>query len=159
MPTVNIHPPDPARSTSHKSSLPELLQTPLGFALLELQGTINHPDFSEEIKLGRIVFPEYNAATGSAEGSWMRKVYLYIGHQRMTGELQKLKTPLGLLRKRSTRPVTVLNPAAAGDATGMEGAADGEEPAKQQNDLEIVEIVYYKLAFRSRPEPVGSSGD
>ena len=64
----------------------------------------------------------------------MKSVHLYVGqHQRLTGEVKKLPNPVAVIRKRDRG----------------EAAAEGEE-------LEIAEIVYYKVIFSSRPEPVGT---
>jgi chromosome transmission fidelity protein 8 len=69
--------------------------------------------------------------------SWHKRVYLYVGkHQRLTGEVKKLPKPMAVLRKRE----------AAGETDGGE------------SELEIAEIVYYKLLFAHRPEPVGGGG-
>lgn len=124
--------------------LPQLLQTPSGLALLELQGTINLPghddvdsittDGGGETPIGRLVFPDY--AVGESGTGWMKRVYLYVGkHQRLTGEVKKLPKPVAVIRKR--------------DGTG--NGEGGEE-------LEIVEIVKFKILFSTRPEPVGASG-
>ena len=59
-------------------------------------------------------------------------------HQRLTGEVKKLAKPLGIVRRR-------VNDAEPGDE-------DGDE-------LEIVEIVEWKVVFSSRPEPVGGMGE
>ena len=64
----------------------------------------------------------------------MGRVHLYVGqHQRLTGEVKKLPNPVAVIRKRDR-----------GEAT-----TDGDE-------LEIAEMVYFKLIFSSRPEPVGT---
>lgn len=69
----------------------------------------------------------------------MKRVYLYIGrNQRLTGEVKKLPKPLAVVRKTQ-------NPSTDGDQLNQ---AVGEE-------LEIVEIVKWKILFASRPEPVG----
>lgn len=143
MTTVNIYPP---RSSNQASNpLPQLLQTPSGLALLELQGTINLPSQSdsaedassplpEGIDVGRIDFPDYDP---NAEGSaWMRRVHMYIGqHQRLTGEVKKLPRPMAVVRKR-------------------DGQGSGDD---ESGDLEIAEVVKYKILFSNRPEPVGTS--
>ncbi|KAL8670589.1 MAG: hypothetical protein Q9168_004882 [Polycauliona sp. 1 TL-2023] len=149
MPSIILHPPDPARgNNSHndQNPLPQLLQTPSGLAILELQGTINMPSTNEtsedpnpsptSTEVGRLEFPNYNPndPTGS-NTTWMKRVHLYIGkHQRLTGEVKKLATPLGVIRRK---PVDE-----------DDGTSSGEE-------LEIMEVVYYKVLFSSRPEPVG----
>lgn len=59
-----------------------------------------------------------------------KRVYLYVGkYQRMTGEIKKLAKPIAVVRRREVE-------------TGNE-------------ELEIAEIVYHKLIFAHRPEPVG----
>ncbi|KAL2205415.1 hypothetical protein CC79DRAFT_1371226 [Sarocladium strictum] len=145
MSTVHIYPPRADAKTS--SPLPQLLQTPSGLALLELQGTINLPaqtdpaddsappsSLPEGIDVGRLEFPDYDP---DAEGSaWMSRVHLYVGqHQRLTGEVKKLPKPLAVVRKRG----------------GGEMQNDGTE------DLEVAEVVKYKILFSNRPEPVGTA--
>lgn len=145
MSTVHIYPPEAETKTS--SPLPQLLQTPSGLALLELQGTINLPaqtdpeddsappsSLPEGIDVGRLEFPDYDPG---AEGSaWMQRVHLYVGqHQRLTGEVKKLPRPLAVVRKRG----------------GGEMQNDGTE------DLEVAEVVKYKILFSNRPEPVGTA--
>ncbi|TIA21860.1 hypothetical protein D6C80_01607 [Aureobasidium pullulans] len=125
------------------NSLPQLLHTPSGLAIIELQGTINFPQsasteedssdtnntISSSTEVGRLVFPLYTPGISDpTSGAWMKRVYFYIGkHQRMTGEIKKLSKPLAVLKKSQS---------------GEEGA------------VEIVEIVRYKVLFGSRPEPV-----
>lgn len=145
MSTVNIYPPRIDGKAS--SPLPQLLQTPSGLALLELQGTINLPTESDAaddassqssslpsgIDVGRLDFPDYDP---NAEGSaWMGRVHMYIGqHQRLTGEVKKLPRPMAVVRKRGD-----------GDDDDING------------DLEIAEVVKYKILFSNRPEPVGTA--
>ncbi|CAD0110801.1 unnamed protein product [Aureobasidium uvarum] len=128
----------PQTTPSPNNPLPQLLHTPSGLAILELQGTINFPVLpatedsstpSPATEVGRLVFPHYTEGISDPKGgAWMKKVYLYIGrHQRMTGEVKKLAKPLAVLRK-----------------------TEGEEGGK----VEVVEIVRYKILFGSRPEPV-----
>lgn len=67
----------------------------------------------------------------------MKRVHLYVGrHQRLTGEVKKLPSPLALIRRKNL-------------------TEDVSDPASATEELEIAEIVYYKLLFSSRPEPVG----
>jgi chromosome transmission fidelity protein 8 len=140
--------------------LPALLQTPSGLALLELQGTINLPgrddealpistdgsriSIAEETPIGCILFPEYDKSDPGST-AWMKRVYLYVGkHQRLTGEVKKLPKAIAVIRKK---------------AGGTIIQREQEEVDRGQIDeLEIVEIVKYKILFSSRPEPVGSWG-
>jgi chromosome transmission fidelity protein 8 len=131
-PDLSSHPPP--------NGFPQLLQTPTGLALLELQGTINLPDTSEAVDIGRIDFPDYcDDALDPSGTAWMKRVYLYVGeHQRLTGDVRKLPRPVAVIRRK-------------GAEGGGEREGDGEA-----EELEVVEIVKYKLVFDSRPEPVTS---
>ena len=138
MPTVPLYTsPTQTSVTKPTNPLPKLLQTPGGLALLEIQGSLHLPTASPSsptISVGRLVFPDYNAGDSSENKSWMKRVHLYVGlHQRLTGEVKKLPNPLALIRKRDSGEANV----------------EGEE-------LEIAEIVYFKVIFSSRPEPVGT---
>ena len=139
MPTIPLH-TSPAQTAVTRSTnpLPSLLQTPAGLAILEIQGSINLPAASPSaatVSIGRLVFPDYSASEPSEDTSWMKRVHLYVGqHQRLTGEVKKLPNPVAVMRKRDSREAT-----------------------SEGNELEIAEIVYFKLIFSSRPEPVGTS--
>ncbi|OJD23681.1 hypothetical protein ACJ73_04959 [Blastomyces percursus] len=127
MPTVRLHPPCErgAKTENINNPLPQLLQTPSGLAILELQGTINLPDSSAandpdtldmdlessgladspkqyRTPIGRLIFPDYNDAADNDpnDDSWMKRVYLYVGrHQRLTGEVKKLLRPLAAIQR------------------------------------------------------------
>lgn len=74
---------------------------------------------------------------------------MYVGkHQRLTGEVKKLPKPMAVIRKRLVQDED--QSAEPGQDT-VEGDGKGEE-------LEIVEIVKWKILFSLRPEPVGTSG-
>ncbi|KAH0544799.1 hypothetical protein FGG08_001028 [Glutinoglossum americanum] len=152
MPSVPLHPPVKGRGgfVSPANPLPQLLQTPSGLALLELQGTINLPPInlsdtsdehlnaaSLETPIGRLVFPDHSSTNPPENTAWMKRVYLYVGkHQRLTGEVRKLPNPTAVIRRKEySQGVTVLGEA---------------------EELEIVEIVRWKILFSQRPEPVGS---
>ena len=155
MPCVNLQLPIPSSNASDLASnpLPQLLQTPSGLAIVEIQGTILGPHTSSlggsdsnqspvTTTVGRLEFPLYEKNQEKDDGKWMKRVYLYIGkHQRLTGEVKKLAKPLGVIQKAG----------AGAGAAGMDSVEDGEGAS----DLELVEIVRYKLLFSSRPEPVG----
>lgn len=160
MPTIRLHPRSSEPTTTTKATesapsypvtnpLPQLLQTPSGLALLELQGTINVPTSgnenedatqgspgsdsnspSFETPIGKLMFPDYSAHNPD-DTKWMKRAYLYVGrYQRMTGEVKKLPRPIAVLRKRS---------------------------AATEDELEVVEIVRYKVFFKNRPEPVNDA--
>ena len=61
----------------------------------------------------------------------------------MTGECKKLGKPLGIVRKRQSA-----------DKDGDDVMRDGDEEGKEE-ELEIVEVVRWKVVFSNRPEPVG----
>lgn len=157
MPSIPLYPRAISSSNPHDNPLPNLLQTPSGLALLELQGTINLPPTGEwqldeqqsqdqysvdndtaptatgatyETPLGKLMFPDYAPQTTNKDDtSWMKRVYLYVGrYQRMTGEVKKLPQPIAIVQRRG-----------------------------ETDELEIREIVKFKMIFKSRPEPVNNS--
>lgn len=138
MPTIPLHTSSAQTAvTKPTNPLPQLLKTPGGFAILEIQGSINLPTASPStatISIGRLVFPDYSAGESSENKSWMKRVHLYVGqHQRLTGEVKKLPNPVAVIRKRDSGEVTA-----------------------EEDELEIAEIIYFKIIFSSRPEPVGT---
>ena len=144
MPTIMLHPPAKDRSSAAANPLPHLLQTPSGLAIVEIQGTANSTLSIEQkgpdgaISLGKLTFPHYDATMPSDDTSWHKRVYLYVGqHQRLTGEVKKLAKPIAVIRRRVT---------------------DTDSGAEGVDELEVAEIVYYKLLFAHRPEPVGTGG-
>ncbi|KAF2143212.1 uncharacterized protein K452DRAFT_268560 [Aplosporella prunicola CBS 121167] len=136
MPSIPLHPPSKTASPSTENGLPKLLHTPSGLAILEIQGTIHTQPGStaeqpEQLPLGKLIFPHYSPEDPPENTAWMKRAHLYIGkHQRLTGEVKKLPKPLGVIRRR-------------------EGMLD-EAP----EELEIVDIIKYKIVFSHRPEPV-----
>lgn len=155
--SVALHPstnPPTTDAAGNNNPLPQLLQTPSGLALLELQGTINLPTAEgaaadagsqqqQPVAIGRLDFPDYRPDSITFDPSstaWMRRVYMYVGqHQRLTGEVKKLPRAVGVVRRRQQ----------AGGAGG-----GGDDRAEE---LEVVEVVKYKIVFSSRPEPVGTA--
>lgn len=76
------------------------------------------------------MFPDYSPQNPD-DTKWMKRAYLYVGrYQRMTGEVKKLSRPIAVLQKR---------------------AGSSEE------ELEVVEVVRYKVFFKNRPEPVNDA--
>jgi len=156
MPAVQLHPRfDDARAVdAAPSPLPTLLQTPAGLAVIEIQGTIHAPgqiDFpstqddmsSSSLQVGRLEFPLHDGRDAEG-GAWMRKVYLYIGkHQRLSGEVKKLSKPLLILAKGETPASSMTDDSEMGNGP-------------QQEHLDILAVIKYKILFASRPEPVGS---
>ncbi|KAI1765877.1 hypothetical protein GGR53DRAFT_247641 [Hypoxylon sp. FL1150] len=149
--SVQLHPKKPAAKFTSQNPLPQLIQTPSGLAILELQGTINLPQAGEnsehdrpEVDVGRLVFPDYHPETQDPSSTaWMKRVHLYVGeHQRLTGEVKKLPKAIAIIKKR----------AKSGEDIGMAG----DQSESTTEDLEVVEIVKHKLVFSQRPEPVGT---
>ena len=89
----------------------------------------------------------------------MKRVYLYVGqHQRLQGEVKKLAKPLGIIRRRRKREddcseVSVMSKAASTSESDVR--LGGEHGKDDSDELEIVEIIRWKLVFSNRPEPVG----
>lgn len=147
MSTARLEPPRADRQPEGPNPLPQLIQTPSGLAILELQGTINLPRGADgepltDVEIGRIEFPDYDeAAQQQGTTAWMKCVQMYVGqHQRLTGEVKKLPRAIAVVRKRDNR---------------MEYGSGGAHMEEGEN-LEVVEIIKYKLMFGNRPEPVGT---
>jgi chromosome transmission fidelity protein 8 len=138
MPTVPLYLPNKDRGASVAAqALPQLLQTPSGLAIVEIQGTVNAPT-NDSAPIGKLMFPHYDSQNPTEDTSWQKRVYLYVGkHQRLTGEVKKLAKPLAVVRRQEFQ-------------TAIQGTSNNTDDA-----LEIAEIVYYKILFSSRPEPVG----
>lgn len=141
MPSIPLHPQADSTITT-PNNLPQLLHTPLGLAILEVQGTLHLPtnslpdpdassdNASTQTEIGKLTFPLLDSSDGigesNVEGPWMKKVFLYIGQsQRLAGEIRKLPRPIGVVRRR-------------------EGTDDEQ--------LEIMDVVRWKLYFGARPE-------
>lgn len=170
MPSIPIYPQTQQRGDVELSSstnpLPHLLQTPTGLAILEIQGTINVPSpetnddavdkanetTSEsqagqpygavaETEIGKLIFPDYKPYLyGNEDAKWMKRVYLYVGkYQRLTGEVKRLGKPLAIIRRKQHT---------------FSGQHSHSECVLREEELEIAEIVKYKILFPSRPEPV-----
>ncbi|KAF4634757.1 hypothetical protein G7Y89_g3345 [Cudoniella acicularis] len=151
MDSLSLYPTSSRPQSTGQNPLPQLLQTPSGLALLELQGTINLPDQADPFEdgsenqekqtpIGRLIFPDYNSQDPSST-AWMKRVYMYVGkHQRLSGEVKKLPKAIAVIRKRT-------------DGVQEPGAAGNSPSGEQRDDLEIVEIVKYKIMFSLRPEP------
>ena len=139
MPTIALHPLAATRSAPCINVLPQLLQTPSGLAIVEMQGTVNSTLSTTDntangaTPVGNLVFPHYDASMPASDTSWQKRVHLYVGkHQRLTGEVKKLTKPIAIIRRR---PASSAGP--------------------ESDEMEIAEVVYYKLLFAHRPEPVG----
>lgn len=138
MPTVNVYPPGTASDSVVPNPLPPLLQTPFGLAIIEIQGTLNisHPSTNPIQDIGRLVFPNIPAGTVPSleDTKWTKKVLLYIGkNQRLTGEAKKLPKPLAVVRRKDR-------------------VTEDDDSGSTGDELEIMDIVRYKLFFGSRPE-------
>ncbi|KAH8687428.1 chromosome transmission fidelity protein 8 [Tricladium varicosporioides] len=156
MGSLSLHPTTSRPKFVGHNPLPQLLQTPSGLALLELQGTINLPEQDEtldgdsktgvkETEIGRLIFPDYDPQDSSST-TWMKRVYMYVGkHQRLTGEVKKLPKAIAVIRRRTE-----------GLSQNNTSITALVEVSEQPEELEIVEIVKYKILFSLRPEPVGT---
>lgn len=93
----------------------------------------------------------------------MKKVYFYVGkHQRLTGEVKELSKPLGVMRRRVRNErghAEVEGESMDGVESRVSNGRDGGAGGDETDELEIVEVVRWKLCFSSRPEPVGGMGD
>lgn len=152
MPSITVYPPSHPQNRT-LNPLPQLLQTPSGLAILEIQGTINAPTWtpdnhddrnasenggSQHTPVGRLVFPLYSSLNPPEDNAWRKKVYLYVGkHQRLTGEVKELPKAIAVIRRKESPDTKT-----------------GENAAEANEELEIVEIIKHKILFSQRPEPV-----
>ncbi|KAM3545988.1 hypothetical protein ARSEF1564_001081 [Beauveria bassiana] len=147
MSTARLEPPRADRQPDGPNPLPQLIQTPSGLALLELQGAINLPQGKDGaplpgLQIGRVEFPDHDPAAAAQDTAWMKRVHMFVGqHQRLTGEVKKLPRAVAVVRRRENR---------------MEYGSGGAHMEEGEN-LEVVEIIKYKLMFGNRPEPVGTA--
>ncbi|KAK9248189.1 chromosome transmission fidelity protein 8 [Lipomyces tetrasporus] len=119
----------PANSGSSFYDFPQVLQTPSGLALIEIQGTLNTGQSSADgtpSEIGRLTFDGKTA-------------WLWIGdYQRMEGTIVDLSPPFGVLRR----------------VTRQESEKQEENGSPDGTAVEIVEVIRKKILFTSRPEPV-----
>ncbi|KAH6847862.1 Ctf8-domain-containing protein [Chaetomium sp. MPI-CAGE-AT-0009] len=105
------------------------------------------------IPIGRLHFPDYNPSSSSdptGDTAWMKRAWLFIGeNQRLQGEVKRLPRAVAVLRRRGVGGV---------GGGGGGGGEEEEEGGERPEELEVVEVVKYKVVFSSRPEPVGSEG-
>ncbi|EHY60811.1 hypothetical protein HRR83_000577 [Exophiala dermatitidis] len=172
MPAVQLFATSASQSNTDSTTpnpLPPILHTPSGLAIVEIQGTIygpfqqsleeqresyesniNNVNVTKTTSIGRLEFPLYNPQDdpGNGDGKWMKKVYLYVGkHQRLTGEIKKLAKPLAVIKKATSEDGLVND--------DVNSSSSPRRSLSSAEDLEIVDIVKYKLLFSARPEPVG----
>ncbi|USP81127.1 hypothetical protein yc1106_08401 [Curvularia clavata] len=99
-------------------------------------------------QIGKLVFPYYNPDINDpSDTKWMKRVYMYVGKgQRMTGECKKLPKPIAIVRKKGRE---------AGEDVDMGGTgAENEGEVSKDEELEICEVVKYRIVFSARPEPI-----
>lgn len=154
MPAIKIQPlKRPTDQTlPPENPLPQLIQTPSGLALLELQGTFEtsssddhdgpacNTEHTAEIEDLGVLSYDPDDPDSILE--------LLVGeHQRLTGSIQKLARPLAVLQKIDAwEPLPLQQRQGEGE--------DGDERCEEE--LRVVEIVRYKIVFAGRPEPVGA---
>ncbi|KAL7272772.1 hypothetical protein RUND412_004406 [Rhizina undulata] len=164
MPTIPITtlPPLPT-----PSPLPQLLQTPSGLALLEIQGTLHIPSLPSTLTspLASLAFGPQSSVSvlggeeergeeveevgeeveevGEEERSGEGKTNVLIGTLHFDSATSKVHLYVGP-HQRLTGVLKKLNPP-LGVLRNTEGKGES---------LEIVEIVRWKVLFGQRPEPV-----
>lgn len=169
MPAITIQPlKRPSGQTlTPDNPLPQLIQTPSGLALLELQGTFETSSSDDHDD------PAYDTEHGTEHGAEHgaeiedlgvlsydpedpeSKLELLVGeHQRLTGSIQKLARPLAVLQKIDAEELQQLKQQEQQHGNGEAGGEVGDE--KREEELRVVEIVRYKIVFAGRPEPVGA---
>ena len=159
MPTIPLYPPTPSATQPRiQSPLPQLLRTPhLGLTLLEVQGSLNiplsksssHKDHVDLLEIGRLEFPllgsKILADVAKVETEWMNKVYLYVGKsQRLAGEVKKLQKPLAIVGRRRGKASSK-----SSDVIEVDTDEFGEA---HEEELEVMDVVRWKIFFGGRPE-------
>ncbi|EGV60374.1 hypothetical protein PSN45_001864 [Yamadazyma tenuis] len=133
MPSVNLNYSQILPGLKDPAPGPEVISTPFGRSLLEIQGVLNVPkeksagleyitvdDIHEAVKFGKLRFDEKDKS----------KVTLLIGNsQRLVGTMANLDTPLGLLKIPCNE--------------------DGS-----QSQIDMVDIIRKKIIFKHRPLPI-----
>ena len=107
--------------------------------MVELQGSVltENADAGQVLELGNLVFPPADEDEDE-NGEWDgKRVFMFVGkHQRLAGEVKKLTKPVAVIRRKST-------------------AAHANSSTTGSEEVEIAEIIYHKILFAHRPEPVG----
>jgi chromosome transmission fidelity protein 8 len=122
------------------NNIDNVISSPFGLVMVEIQGELNLPthiprelnenyikldDINYAIKLGNLEIDEVDHT----------KITLYTGNfQRLLGTLEKLKTPLGVLKIPIDHSPT-----------------DENQTSKT---IEMIDIVDKKLIFKERPLPI-----
>ncbi|ODQ63816.1 hypothetical protein NADFUDRAFT_47642 [Nadsonia fulvescens var. elongata DSM 6958] len=130
-----------------QSYIPQVLKTPSGLILVEIQGVLHIPDIDHDDS----GIP--NVLVGSFDVKEDGKALLMVhGHQRLEGTVKKLQTPLGILKMESEENESNRhNP----DIGGFDSQGRNYSTQRiQHGKAEIVEIIRHKVSFILRPEPV-----
>lgn len=129
-----------------------LISTPYGLAILEIQGELNLPNsppdstsnrdseymenfvkidtIYDAVKFGKLVFDDNDKSIAT----------LFIGKsQRLLGKLEKLETPLAVLRIPNDHK----------DAS----FSDNKEVLNEEK-IKIIDVIKKKLIFKQRPLPI-----
>lgn len=137
MPTARLKYEHPSISLSNNNTLtqipglPKTLTTPFGLALVEIQGSIqvgDSPLVASNLTLDQANLDLGHCTLGDIEfsGSSGEATLLVGKHQLLRGKIVKLPSPLAVLKI---------------------------EPS-QSTEIPVLGVVYYKLLFNNRPEPV-----
>ncbi|KAG5366902.1 hypothetical protein CJU89_1351 [Yarrowia sp. B02] len=79
---------DHSRQNDHVESVPEMIQTPSGMAIVEIQGEV----------VSKAHLEEGSRRVGTIEFAGKSAIMIIDGKQRMRGSIKKLDKPLGLLK-------------------------------------------------------------
>lgn len=138
MPSTVVKFSEVEKALPEKSAETNIIRTSKGLFLIELQGELNVPHalardavgVSEEYRQLFATVDEIQQAVkfGRLEFDHNSRAVLYVGKsQRIIGDVEELKEPLGVM-KVPTKP--------------------------ELGDIEIIDVVYSKIIFKSRPLPV-----
>lgn len=175
MPLANLKKQTYSPDKTKESALPKVLHTPSGLALLEIQGTIHigkrqltssgglgldtqddevKEDDDEDMSDGDDDIEEVGKFDFSDLEKGGSEVVLQIGKfQRLRGKLVKLKMPLAMLRIDPGSGESVVEPPGTQEAKEQRFHSIAND-CDAEVEVPILDIVYYKILFATRPEPI-----
>ena len=148
------------KSNDRNSSSPNLITTPYGLALLEIQGELNLPHTKPDIPLDQLlpldqekmknfvtvddIYDAVKFGHLQFDSKDQLKVTLFIGKsQRLIGNVVKLDIPLGVLN------IPVNKEVSSGD-----GDVEMDIDREVNQNIQMIDIVRAKMIFKQRPLPI-----
>ncbi|KAI5961700.1 hypothetical protein KGF57_001634 [Candida theae] len=145
------------KPNSSSSSVPNLITTPYGLALLEIQGELNLPHTKPDISLDQLspldqekmknfvtvddVYDAVKFGHLQFDSKDESRVTLFIGKsQRLIGNVVKLDIPLGVLKVPLRQEIR--------------NEDDDDVDMDAEQEIQMIDIVRAKMIFKQRPLPI-----